>query len=88
MHQIILLHTSPSSSFGTVVQTTHADFLLHDTVEVSWPLNPIIGAPINVVLMHGQERYLASWITDKPPLLNQYTYAVLMQLPKVRHSLG
>ena len=87
MSKITLLHTGPPYASGTVVQTTHPDFALHDFTEVSWPLNPIINNTINVVLMRGKERYLASWMTDSPPLLNQHTYAVLVRLPKAQRLL-
>jgi len=88
MHQITLFHTGPPYASGTVVQTTHADFLLHDTVGLSWPLNPNVSGMINVVLLQKKERYLAHWITDGPPLLNQHIYTVVVQLPKVWRPLG
>ncbi|WP_407572905.1 hypothetical protein [Deinococcus altitudinis] len=87
MQQITLLHTSPPYSSGTVVQTTHPVFLLHDTVEVSWPLNPVIGAQLKVVLTRQKERYLADWVADDPGQAYQFTYAVITQLPTVWRPL-
>lgn len=88
MSRITLLHTSPPYASGTVVQTAHPDFLLHDTVEVSWPLNPTIGGTINVVLLREKARYLADWVTNGPDLAYQFTYEVIMQLPSSQKSLG
>lgn len=81
MYQITLLHTSSPDSSGTVVRTTHPDFLLHDTIEVVWPLNLVVGTSINVILVRTRARYLAHWMTNSPDLAYQFTYGVVMQLP-------
>lgn len=87
-YDITLLHTSPSYSAGTVLHTTHPDFSLHDAVEVSWPLTPITGTAVNVVLTHQQQRYLAEWVRELPTIINQLTYAIILTLPQKWKSPG
>lgn len=81
-YDITLLHISPPYSAGTVVRTTHPEFLLDGAVRVTWPLTPIRGTSVNVVLTHQERRYLAEWVREMPGVSNQLTYAILLTLPQ------